>query len=77
MPKKTKKPAGRPTPRTLTELTCLRCGYTWFPRRPELPKVCAKCVSPYWDKPKVRLTIMGRPKEPKKRVSKKPRSRKP
>ena len=56
---------------TLTELECLRCEHLWYPRRPQLPKVCPKCASPYWNKPKVRLTVMGRPK-----VSKKPRRRK-
>ena len=31
---------------------CERCGHEWFPRAPELPKVCPKCNSPYWDKPR-------------------------
>jgi len=33
----------------LPVLTCLRCGHTWPPRKPELPKVCPKCKSPYWN----------------------------
>jgi len=39
---------------TLTKLKCLRCGYTWFPRKPEPPQACAnpKCRSPYWNKPR-------------------------
>jgi len=33
---------------------CLRCGYEWIPRRFKNPKNCAKCNSPYWNKPKVK-----------------------
>ena len=36
----------------IKQLKCLRCGYTWFPRRPEKPKFCANCNSPYWDRPR-------------------------
>lgn len=35
----------------LPYLKCLRCGHIWIPRKPQLPKVCPKCNSPYWDKP--------------------------
>ncbi len=31
---------------------CTRCGYTWYPRTPKLPIKCARCGSPYWNKPK-------------------------
>jgi len=31
---------------------CLRCGHVWVPRKKEKPRVCPKCKSPYWDKPK-------------------------
>ncbi len=31
---------------------CLRCGYDWPSRLDRLPKVCPKCNSPYWNKPK-------------------------
>ena len=36
----------------LPTLTCLRCGYSWFPRSTQLPKVCPnrKCKSPYWNR---------------------------
>ena len=39
---------------TLTRLTCLRCGYAWWPRRTSRPVLCAsrKCRSPYWDRPR-------------------------
>ena len=37
---------------------CLRCGHEWAGRlKRELkrePKVCPKCNSPYWNKPKVK-----------------------
>ncbi len=36
----------------LPTLECLRCGHNWIPRRPVKPKVCPKCTSPYWNKPK-------------------------
>ncbi|HIH04894.1 TPA: hypothetical protein HA281_00810 [Candidatus Woesearchaeota archaeon] len=32
---------------------CYRCGYEWKPDQIEVPpKVCPKCKSPYWDKPR-------------------------
>lgn len=44
---------------------CLRCGHGWVPRdfdqpedgkkpeEPEVaPRVCPKCKSPYWDRPR-------------------------
>lgn len=30
---------------------CLRCGHEWFSRTEEKPVCCAKCKSPYWDRP--------------------------
>jgi hypothetical protein len=33
---------------------CLRCGYEWYPRTPQLPKKCPRCHNPYWNKPKVK-----------------------
>ena len=36
----------------LPTLKCLRCGHEWIPNRPVEPKVCPKCKSPYWNKPK-------------------------
>jgi predicted Zn-ribbon and HTH transcriptional regulator len=30
-----------------------RCGHEWLPRdKDEKPRVCPKCKSPNWDKPK-------------------------
>jgi predicted Zn-ribbon and HTH transcriptional regulator len=32
---------------------CERCGHKWVPREEsDYPKVCPKCKSPYWDKPR-------------------------
>jgi len=32
---------------------CLRCGHEWLPRdKTRDPRVCPKCKSPYWDKPR-------------------------
>ena len=28
---------------------CERCGHKWAPRENELPRVCPKCKSPYWN----------------------------
>ena len=33
---------------------CLRCDYSWSPRTEDLPIVCAKCKSAYWDVPKTK-----------------------
>ena len=43
---------------TIIELptyTCTRCGHRWVPRTLN-PRHCARCNSPYWDKPRVRNT---------------------
>jgi rubrerythrin len=32
---------------------CERCGHTWLPRdKDQKPRVCPKCKSPYWDRPR-------------------------
>jgi hypothetical protein len=34
-------------------LTCERCNHTWTPRKFNvIPETCAKCRSPYWNKPR-------------------------
>jgi uncharacterized CHY-type Zn-finger protein len=38
----------------LPTLICLRCGHSWIPRRPVLPKNCPKCFTSYWNTPKCR-----------------------
>lgn len=36
---------------TVKQLHCLRCGYDWIPKKQdEMPRTCAGCGSPYWDK---------------------------
>jgi len=30
---------------------CERCKHKWITRSEEIPVVCPKCKSPYWDKP--------------------------
>ncbi|MBI4362265.1 MAG: hypothetical protein HY558_03740 [Euryarchaeota archaeon] len=38
---------------TLDGLKCERCDHEWIPRHPEEnPRVCPKCKSPYWDRPR-------------------------
>lgn len=37
---------------TLPKLLCNRCEYSWFPSREIMPSRCAKCNSPYWNKPR-------------------------
>lgn len=43
----------------VTVYGCERCGHEWIPREPfaepsaeDLPKVCPKCKSPYWNTPR-------------------------
>jgi predicted Zn-ribbon and HTH transcriptional regulator len=32
---------------------CERCGHQWMPREKDVePRVCPKCKSPYWNKPR-------------------------
>jgi len=31
---------------------CERCGHEWIPRNEAYPRVCPRCKSPYWDRPK-------------------------
>ncbi|MFP3278560.1 MAG: hypothetical protein RXO43_03330 [Candidatus Micrarchaeota archaeon] len=31
---------------------CLRCGHVWAARGKEEPRVCPKCKSPYWNRPR-------------------------
>ncbi len=50
---------------TVWAFRCLRCGHEWIPRSPisgeleapsgdDLPRVCPKCKSPYWDRERQR-----------------------
>src|SRR5437867_1434385 len=31
---------------------CERCSHAWVPRGSETPRVCPRCKSPYWDRPR-------------------------
>ena len=32
---------------------CERCGHEWVPREPDRePRVCPRCKSPYWNRPR-------------------------
>lgn len=33
-----------------SELKCKRCSHEWVQRTLNLPKVCPRCKSPYWNK---------------------------
>lgn len=37
---------------TLKGWECERCSHQWVPRDEDHPRVCPKCKSPYWDKPR-------------------------
>lgn len=37
-------------------LFCFRCYHTWKRRREKNPKSCPKCNSPYWNKPRKRIS---------------------
>ena len=38
---------------TIRGFKCERCGHEWIPRnKEEVPIICPKCKSPYWNKPK-------------------------
>ena len=48
---------------TIEAFQCTRCGHVWAPRggilvgavtEDEKPKVCPRCKSPYWDRPRRR-----------------------
>lgn len=41
---------------------CERCQHEWLPRGEFEPKVCPKCKSPYWDRPR-KLQAKSEPRE--------------
>lgn len=44
---------GMPRLVQLLGFECERCGYQWVPRNiDQPPRVCPKCKSPYWDRPR-------------------------
>jgi predicted Zn-ribbon and HTH transcriptional regulator len=36
----------------LPKYQCQRCSHSWIPRAEEIPTVCPKCKSPWWNKPR-------------------------
>ena len=45
-------------PITVMGFRCERCGHEWLPRDDKRePKVCPKCKSPYWNRPKKQATM--------------------
>lgn len=43
---------------------CERCGHQWLPRGELTPKICPKCKTPYWDRPRrARRPSAGGPSE--------------
>jgi len=37
---------------TIDGFQCERCGHEWIPHKNGEPRVCPKCKSPYWNKPR-------------------------
>lgn len=42
---------------TILGYRCERCSHEWAPRRDVEPRVCPKCKSPYWDRPRSARTL--------------------
>jgi len=42
---------------------CERCEHEWLPRSDQEPRVCPKCKSPYWNRPRRVKPTLGRTKE--------------
>ena len=40
----------------IEQVHCLKCGYVWWPKTPEKPRVCPNCKSAWWDIPPKRPT---------------------
>ena len=36
---------------------CLRCNHVWYPKSGTEPRVCPKCKSPYWNRPRNALVL--------------------
>ncbi len=51
-------------------LKCNRCGFEWVPRFDRDPKLCRKCRSAYWNKPRVRRLKSQQDKDLTKKVRK-------
>ena len=40
---------------TVMGYRCERCEHEWVPREDAPPRVCPKCKSPYWDRPRKKV----------------------
>jgi hypothetical protein len=47
----------------ISYLFCKRCFNQWIPRSENLPKVCPRCNSPYWNKERQRSVDMKKEKD--------------
>jgi predicted Zn-ribbon and HTH transcriptional regulator len=54
---------------TLKGFLCERCGHKWAPRENEIPKVCPRCKSPYWNTPRKMETKHEMPFKEKRRLT--------
>lgn len=50
---------------------CDRCGHEWLSRDGENPLRCAKCKSPYWNRPKIEGQKIKSPSIRKPQIKKK------
>jgi len=48
----------------IEKVECYRCGHRWIPKKnrlgvkiTKLPSRCPKCNSPYWDRPRTRISL--------------------
>jgi predicted Zn-ribbon and HTH transcriptional regulator len=45
---------------TVDGFLCERCRHKWVPKKEDLPLVCPKCKSPYWNKPRKKVKKNGK-----------------
>ena len=45
--------------KTIFKFKCLRCGHIWWPKTPDKPRVCPKCKSPYYDRPRKKKGVIN------------------
>ena len=38
----------------IERLTCTRCAWSWYPTKPQPPKKCPGCGTPYWNRGRAR-----------------------
>lgn len=56
----------------MTVFQCERCEHEWIPRNEdELPTICPRCKSPYWNRPRQNPKRSPAKKSPKRKTAKK------